>query len=336
MKFLLTGGAGNLGSRLAIPLVRRGDKVIAYDVKIEPHFASPEFERVVCVKGDLGGREKLAKTIEEHQVDSIFHLGAVLSAAAEEHPHDAWRANMEGMANVLEVARLGGVKRVIFASTIATYGERAGNSLVDDTPQWPSSLYGVTKVAGERLGYYYDKRFGIDFRGIRLPAVIAGRGATGGASAYCSAAFEKSISKGTYEFDVRPTTRAPMVYITDAVGGLLRLHEAPKMSLTRNVYNVFSVAPSAEELAAAIKKRLPQVRITYKPDPLKTEIVESWPSQIDDSAARRDWNWDPISALDEIADEVFRELKASSPSLRELGRKARTTGTPGIGTSERT
>jgi len=239
-------------------------------------------------------------------------LGAVLSAAAEENPYEAWRANMDGMNNVLDTARLGGVEKVIFTSTIATYGDHATGILTDDTPQWPLSLYGVTKVAGERLGVYYKHRFGLDFRGIRVPAVIAARGAGGGASAYCSAVFEKSITEGAYEFYVRSTTRASMVYLGDAVRGLIQLHDAPTEDLTRNIYNIFSVSPSAEDLAEAIQKRLPGVQISYKPDDLKTKIVESWPQEIDDSKAREDWNWNPFSSLDAITSAVFNELNNES------------------------
>jgi nucleoside-diphosphate-sugar epimerase len=216
---------------------------------------------------------------------------------------------MDGMVNVLDAARFGGAQRVVFSSTIATYGANLPEQLTEDAPQWPVSLYGVTKVAGERLGVYYHHQFSLDFRAIRLPAVIAARGSSGGASAYVSAAFEESVFKGAYEFYVNPTTRAPMLYIADAVRGFLNLHDAPAKNLSRRVYNIAGIAPSAEELEQAIRKLVPKVQFTYRPDPLKCAIVESWPHQIDDSSARKDWGWDSTWNLERTTDEVIEVLR---------------------------
>jgi nucleoside-diphosphate-sugar epimerase len=261
------------------------------------------------VVGDLADRHRVLGIVREHKIETIFHFGAVLSSSAEENPYYAWRANMDGMVNVVDAARFGGANRVIFSSTIATYGAHIPEQLTEDAPQWPVSLYGVTKVAGERLGVYYHHQFGLDFRAIRLPAVIAARGSAGGASAYVSAAFEESVFKGGYEFYVNPTTRAPMLYIADAVRGFLNLHDAPAKNLSRRVYNIAGIAPSAEELAQAIRTHLPRVEITYRPDPLKCSIVESWPDRIDDSAARKDWGWDSTWNLERTTDEVIEVLR---------------------------
>jgi threonine 3-dehydrogenase len=309
MNILITGGTGNLGSRLVIPLVQRGHRVAVFDVRSTPHFVSAEFEKVIAITGDLADRQAILNAVSSLKIQSIFHLGAVLSSSAEDNPYDAWQANMNGMLNVLDSARLGGAEKVIFSSTIATYGSHVASPLLDDSPQWPISLYGVTKVAGERLGAYYHSRFGLDFRGIRLPALIAARGSGGGASAYCSAVFEQSVCQGKYEFFVRPGTRAPMLYIEDAVRALLDLHEAPAQNLSRHVYNIAGIVPSAEELAEAVRKRLPAVKITYNPDPLRTSIVESWPQQIDDSAARKDWKWKSSWNLEQISDAIIEVLK---------------------------
>lgn len=309
MNVLITGGTGSLGSRLVIPLVRRGDRVAIFDIASRPHFESREFGEVELIRGDLADRGAVLEAVRSHKAESIFHLGALLSSAAEANPYDAWRANMDGMVNVLEAARDGGARRVLFSSTLATYGDHVVAPLTDDAPQWPVSLYGVTKVAGERLGVYYHHRFGLDFRGIRLPAVIAARGSGGGASAYCSAVFEQSVFKGAYDFYVNPATRAPMLFIADAIRGLLALHDAPTESLTRRVYNIFGMSPSAEELAIIIQQHIPTVRFTYTPDPLRTAIVESWPHQLDDSSARRDWNWKAAWDLKRMAGEIIEVLQ---------------------------
>lgn len=309
MNVLITGGAGNLGSRLAIPLVQRGDHVVAFDIRSKPHFDSAEFREVVAVVGDLADRHRVVGIVREHKIETIYHLGAVLSSSAEENPYDAWRANMDGMVNVVDAARFGGAQRVVFSSTIATYGAHVPEPLSLDAPQWPVSLYGVTKVLGERLGVYYYHQFGLDFRAIRLPAVIAARGSGGGASAYVSAAFEQSVFKGEYEFYVNPTTRAPILYIADAVRAFLNLHDSPAKNLTRRVYNIAGIAPSAEELAQAIRTRVPEADFTYRPDALKCSIVESWPHRIDDSAARKDWGWDSTWNLERTTDEVIEVLR---------------------------
>jgi nucleoside-diphosphate-sugar epimerase len=314
LKILITGGTGNLGSRLLVPLIRRGDALVLYDVCERPHVASPEFKEAKLIQGDLANRDTLLQAVRSDGIESIFHLGAVLSSAAEEHPDEAWRANMDGMSNVLEVARQAQVQHFVFTSTIATYGERVPDPLPADAPQWPTSLYGVTKVAGERLGVYYHHRFGVDFRVVRLPAVVAPRGATGGVSSYCSAVFEESVRKGRYEFYVNPTTSIPIVYIADVVQGLLALHDVPSENLTRRVYNIAGIHPSAKDLAAAIQKRLPHAEFSYKPDPMRIPILESWPHQIDDSDAKRDWGWQPLWDLDGMTGAVIEELQRESKS----------------------
>ena len=178
-----------------------------------------------------------------------------------------------------------------------------------DAPQWPMSLYGVTKVAGERLGYYYYHRFGLEFRAIRLPVVLAPRAATGAASGFCSAVFEECVNRGRYEFYVHPYTRLPMLYVVDVIRGLVQLHDMPSEKLLRKVYNIAGINPSAEELANVIQKRLAGVLISYKPDPIRTAIVESWPYDIDDSAAVRDWNWRVEWNLERIADDMIEVLQ---------------------------
>jgi nucleoside-diphosphate-sugar epimerase len=309
MNVLITGGTGNLGSRLVVPLIRRGERVVVYDIQPKPHVPSAEFKQVKVVTGDLGDREAVVKVVASHQIDTIFHFGAILSASAEENPYPAWRVNMDGTMNVLDAARLANTRKVIFTSTVATYGEGISR-LDDETPQWPQSLYGVAKVAGERLGVYYHQRFGVDFRGLRLPPVLTARGPDGGTSAYCSAVFEHSARNGAYDFYVRPSTRAPMIYIEDAIAGLLQLHDAAEEKLSRRVYNVVGLSPTAEDLAAAVRRHLPKVKISYTPDPLRMNIVESWPHQVDDSAARRDWGWNPVADLDKITRGILDELSA--------------------------
>ncbi|HSS98557.1 MAG TPA: NAD-dependent epimerase/dehydratase family protein [Terriglobales bacterium] len=309
MNVLITGGTGNIGSRLVVPLVRRGDRVVVFDIRSTPNFHSPEFSKAEVITGDLGDRDTLLELVKSLKIDSVFHFGAVLSGSAEENPYDAWRANMDGTLNILDAARLGGAQRVMFSSTVATYGEHAPRNLNDDSPQWPISLYGVTKVAGERMGVYYHHKFGLDFRAIRLPIILTSHAAAGAASAYAAAVFEHSVLAGEFDFWVNPTTRAPMLYIDDAVQSFIDLHDAPSANLKRRVYNIHGMSPSAEELERAVQARVPHARIGYKPDHAKCSIIESWPHQIDDSEAKRDWNWQPSWDLNKTADEIIGLLK---------------------------
>jgi dTDP-4-dehydrorhamnose reductase len=161
MNILITGGARNLGSRLVVPLVQRGDRVVVFDTQSHPHFESREFGEAELIRGDLADRAAVLDAVQSHQIESIFHLGALLSASAEEHPYDAWLANINGMVNVLDAARIGGARRLIFSSTVATYGSHMATSLTDDAPQWPTSLYGG-KNPGENTNRKRDGKGKLD------------------------------------------------------------------------------------------------------------------------------------------------------------------------------
>ena len=291
MRILITGGKGNLGGRLAARLVDRGDEVTLFDVHDAPKEDLPGARECRTVIGDISDRESFFGTLGGERFDSIFHLAAILSADAEEDALRAWKVNMEGTRNVLDAAVRFGVNRVVFTSTVASFGAGLTDPVSVDAPQWPESLYGASKVAGERLGAYYHHRFGLDFRGVRLPAVMAPHGAGGGASAYCSQLYVDAVQHGAYEFYLKPTTGTAVIYIDDAVRALLGIHDADVGDLRRRVYQVHGVSPSAEEMAAAVLERMPEVRFTYQPDPARDEIVQSWPFALDDAESARDWGW---------------------------------------------
>jgi threonine 3-dehydrogenase len=305
MKILITGGAGALAARLAGPLRQRGDEIHLMDIR------TPEIEGNF-LKVDLGDKNAVLAAVQETRCDSIFHLGAILSADAEANSDVAWRVNMDGARNILEAARQSDVDRVVFSSTVATYGAGLPDPVPLDSPQWPVGLYGVTKVAAERLGVYYHHKFGVDFRAVRLPAVAGPGGAQGRTSAFASAVFEESYRTGRYEFKLEPTTKGPIIYILDAIAALTMLHDAPNENLSRRVYHVNGIGPSADMLAAAAKARIPEAEITYNPDPLFVSIVGSWPVNLDDSDAARDWGWKIGYDLDGMADAFIEELKGGA------------------------
>ena len=309
MNVLITGGMGNLGSRLLVNLVQRGERVVLFDIQEKPLVPSPEFEQTEFFKGDITRIESVLEAVKTHQIDVIFHLVSILSAQSERDPELAWNVNMQGTRNVLDAARREGLKKVLFSSSLATYGAGNPEPLTNDTPMWPASLYGVTKVAGECLGNYYHRRFGLDFRAIRFPTLVAPKGAMGAASAFCSAIFVEAIKNGCFEFKIRPDCTFPLIYIGDAINAFMLLFDCPQEALRRRIYSVHGLGLSAEELAASVVKRLPEVKITYEPDPMLTSIVDSWPRLIDDSEAKEDWGWEASYDLDQMADEIIATLQ---------------------------
>ena len=308
MRILITGGTGNLASRLLVPLVRRGDELTLLDVHESPDTSIPELSQCRTVIGDLSVKDDFFKLVGESSFDSIFHMAALLSGDAEKDSDRAWKVNMEGTRNVLEAARIFNVGKILFTSTVASFGAGVPEPVDVDAPQWPISLDRVTKVAGERLGVYYHNRFGLDFRCVRLAAVVAPRGAPGGASGFCSLLYRQAVENGKYAFYLNPDTRAPLIYVEDAVRALLDLHDAPASALTRRVYQLNGIGPSAEEMAASLKTQLPHVEITYEPDPVRNAIVESWPIEFDASDAVRDWGWRSRFDLDQMTEAMIAEL----------------------------
>ena len=300
---------GNLGSRLLVRLVQQEENVVVFDLHRKPLIPSPEFERTGFFEGDVTQLESVEAAVRTHEIDVIFHLAAILSAQSEENPDLAWKINMQGTRNVFEAARRGGVKQVLLSSSLATYGAGIAEPLPIDAPLWPATLYGVTKVAGECLGNYYHKRFGLDFRAIRFPTLVAPRGAGGAASAFCSAIFTEAVEKNSFEFKIPPQSTFPIVYVGDAINAFLLLIDTPQENLTRRVYNVHGLGLSAEELATAVLECLPATEITYRPDPQLTRIVDSWPRLIDDREARRDWGWNPLYDLGRMAREIIETLQ---------------------------
>ena len=239
MRALIFGGAGSIGSRLSAALVDRGDEVLSLDVSDEPVVPSEAFTQVDARIGSVQDAAAVDEVVAEFRPDAIFHLAAILSGLAETDSELAWRVNVDGTRNVLEAARRFGIGRVVFTSTVATYGAGLPEPITEDAPQWPSGLYGVTKVLGERLGVYYHQRFGLDFRAVRLAAMVAPTAPAGGAaSAFVCDLFVKAVRDGAYDLYVYPNTRVPIVWVDDVVGALQLLNDADEGNLSRRVYHI--------------------------------------------------------------------------------------------------
>ncbi len=301
MRALIFGGAGSIGSRLSAALVARGDKVLSLDVSDEPVVPSEAFTQVDARIGSVQDAAAVDEVVAEFRPDSIFHLAAILSGLAETDSELAWRVNVDGTRNVLEAARRFGIGRVVFTSTVATYGAGLPEPITEDVPQWPSGLYGVTKVLGERLGVYYHQRFGLDFRAVRLAAMVAPTAPAGGAaSAFVCDLFVNAVRDGAYDLYVYPNTRVPIVWVDDVVGALQLLNDADEGNLSRRVYHIIGAGPSVQEMVDAVQARLPEARLRFDIDPVRADIVDSWPSRMDDSAARADWGWEPRFDLERM------------------------------------
>ncbi len=310
MPKLITGGLGFIGTYLARALLEKGEEVILFDVVTHSPLINDIRDKLKIVQGDLASWADVLHAVRDHRIDGIYHTGALLSASAEAKPITAYHVNAGGTFNVLEAARLFKIQRVIYLSTIASYGLGIPDIVNEDTIQMPISMYGVTKVFSERLGEYYNRKFGVDFRAVRLPAVIGpGRGG-GGASAYSTLMISEAALGRPYEVFVEQDVRMPLLYIKDGVDCLIRLYEANNEKLKRRVYCIAGFSPTAKEIYDAVKNVLPKADIRFRPDKELTEIVRSWPKELDESRAKEEWGWKTQFLLKESVSHFIKEVQA--------------------------
>src|SRR4030042_4736184 len=310
MAKLITGGLGFIGVYLARALLQKGEEVVLFDIVGSSPLIKDIKDKVKIVQGNVSSWAEVLETVKHYKIDGIYHTGALLSASAEEKPITAYHVNAGGTFNVLEAARLFKVKRVIYLSTIASYGVGIPDIVNEDTIQMPISMYGVTKVFSERLGEYYYRKFGVDLRGVRWPAVIGpGRGG-GGASAYSTLMISEPALARAYEVFVEEDVRMPLLYVKDAVDCLVRLYEAKNTRLKRRVYCIAGFSPTAKEIFTAIKKVLPKADLRFKPNKELTEIVRSWPKFLDETRAAEEWDWKTQYRLDDSVKSFIQEVQA--------------------------
>ncbi len=315
MKILITGAAGQVGTDLLPLLTARGDVVTVLDLTPRPATCPAG---VTWVRGDITLAQEVSEAVKQAQPERILHLAAILSATGESVPHRAWRVNMEGTHHVLEAARLFGVKQVFFTSTIAAFGPGLADPVGNDVSMRPTTMYGVTKVAGELLGEYYQKAFGIDFRGVRFPGLINAGIPGGGTTDYALWMFIDGLRTGAYECFVSAGSRVPFMYMPDALRAVIELMDAPKPKLTRSIYNIAAMSPTAEEIAAEVRRNIPGVRLSFKSDPRRQAILDSWPHVLDDSLARRDWGWKNVYDLKGMVEDLMPKMRRLVETNRDL------------------
>jgi nucleoside-diphosphate-sugar epimerase len=316
-RILVTGALGQIGSELVPALRERyaGERVVASDVRLPPGSPDPDgpFEHVDCTH-----IREIEHAVQRHEVDTIYHLAALLSAVAEDKPRVAWEINMGGLYRVLEVARQHGCA-VFLPSSIGAFGPstpREGTP--QDTIQRPTTMYGITKVASELLCDYYHARFGLDTRGLRLPGLISYVAPPGGGTTdYAVEIFYQAVRYRHYTCFLRADTRLDMMYMPDAIRGMIELMEVDPARLEhRNAFNLTAMSITPEQLAEAIRRQLPDFRIDYAVDPVRQAIADSWPDAIDDAAARAEWGWRPEYDLEAMTRDMLAQL---TPRLERAG-----------------
>jgi nucleoside-diphosphate-sugar epimerase len=307
---MVIGAAGQIGTELTLRLreIYGADRVIATDIKDSPPeslLAGP-FEKLnILDKGTL------IDVVKRNHVDEVYLLAALLSATAEKNPALGWDLNMNGLSNVLDLSRDGYIKRIFWPSSIAVFGPHTPK---DNTPQRtimePTTVYGITKVAGESWCEYYHKRYGIDIRSVRFPGIVGYKSAPGGGTTdYAVHIFHEAIKNGHYNCFLSEEAELPMMYMPDAIKSILEIMDTPseKISL-RSSYNISGVSFTPKTLSDAIKKEMPEFTISYEPD-YRDNIAKSWPSSLDDSLARKDWGWKPDYDLESMVNDMLVNLR---------------------------
>lgn len=304
---LIIGSQGQIGTVLTESLreIYGRDRVIAADLRTPQHPTDGPFEQLDILDG-----ERLLQVIKKHGITQIYHLAALLSAKGEQNPRQTWTVNMNGLFNVLEVARQENLAKVYFPSSIAVFG---GQTPKKATPQFtvlqPETMYGITKEVGEHLANYYWKKFNVDVRSLRYPGLISYQSLPGGGTTdYAVDIFHKAVAGEVFDCFLERDTTLPMMYMPDAIRATIELMDAPAHQLSLHYgYNVRAMSFAPEELAAEIRKHIPNFQINYNPD-YRQQIAESWVESMDDSHARNDWGWGEEYDLSAMVNDMIWHL----------------------------
>ena len=312
---LIIGASGQIGIELAMALRKKrgNDRVIASDIRAttDSDLLNGPYEIL-----DVLDKQALENIIERHRVTEVYLLAALLSATAEKNPEFAWRLNMEGLFNVLDLAKAKKITKVFWPSSIAVFGPSTPrHSSPQHTVMEPTTVYGISKLAGERWCSYYHERFGVDVRSIRYPGLIGFRSDPGGGTTdYAVDIFHKAIENGSYSCFLKEDTELPMMMMDDAIRATISIMEAPAASIReRGGYNIAGCSFTPAQLADIIRRSIPSFTITYAPD-FRQAIADSWPASIDDTDARNDWGWR----------SEFDTEKLCATMLSEIGKKKAT------------
>ena len=312
-KTLILGACGQIGTELTLALRSRygSESVIASDIREgqEELMGSGPFVRL-----DATDMEALRDLLDSHEISDVYLMAAMLSATAEKNPSRAWDLNMNSLLNVLELARSQKFTKLFWPSSIAVFGPTTPRT---NTPQStvmePTTVYGISKLAGEGWCAYYHRKFGVDVRSIRYPGLISWKAQPGGGTTdYAVEIYHEALASGMYQCFVKEDTRLPMMYMEDAISATLQLMDAPSAGISvRSSYNLGALSFTPAQMAESIRTHIPDFQISYEPD-YRQEIADSWPQSIDDSKAREDWGWVPRFGLEDITREMLSHLRMKS------------------------
>ncbi len=309
-KILVTGALGQIGTELTLALRKKygGANVIASDLRPKPTKAiedSGPFEVIDVTKPD-----SIRQVIIKYDIDTVFHLAAILSGVGEKDPALCWNVNMNGSINVLDLGVKFNLNRIIIPSSMAVWGQGVPKEMVpQDSVLKPTSMYGVTKVAGERLCDYYVQKYGLDCRGLRYPGIISHETLPGGGTTdYAVEIFYEAVKNKRYECFLKEDTMLPMMYMPDCIKATMDLAEADFDNLVHHSdFNVAAMSFTPAQLADEIRKYMPEFEISYKPD-FRQAIADSWVYSIDDSCARKEWGWKPSYDIHSMTKEMLEKL----------------------------
>lgn len=307
-KILITGALGQIGTELTNRLIEiyGEENVVVSDIQENPKTTAKYYERL-----DVSDAELVKKVVEKYGINVVYHLASLLSGTSEKNPHFAWKLNVEPLLQFLEMAKEGILKKVFWPSSIAVFGkgipkENVGQEVVLN----PSTVYGISKLAGEKWCEYYHEKYGVDVRSIRYPGLISWKTpAGGGTTDYAVEIFYKAIEEGKYTSFISENTAMPMLYMDDAIEATLQLMQAPSENLSvRTSYNLGGLSFTPKELSEEIKQLIPSFEIDYEPD-FRQAIADSWPASIDDSVAKKDWGLNYKFGVKEMTEDMVKNLK---------------------------
>lgn len=312
-KILVVGASGQIGVELTLALrkIYGNANVVASDLREENELLKGSGPYVPL---DIMNKEMLHVQVIRQNVTQIYLLAAILSATGEKNPNLAWSLNMQGLLNVLDIAKEEQVRKVYWPSSIAVFGPTSPKkNCPQQTIIEPTTVYGISKYAGEFWCNYYHHRYGVDVRSLRYPGLISYKsGPGGGTTDYAIEIFQEAVEEKKYTCFLKKDTFLPMMYMPDAIRATVELMEAPVENISvRTSYNISSMSFSPEELGTEIKKYIPDFSIDYQPD-YRQAIAESWPQSIDDSVARKDWGWKPEYDLSRMAEDMIKNIRQTS------------------------
>lgn len=308
-KILVIGASGQIGVELTLALrkIYGNSNVIASDLREQ----NPLLEGTgPYVSLDVMNKEMLHVQVIRQNITQIYLLAAILSATGEKNPNLAWHLNMQGLLNVLDIAREEQIQKVYWPSSIAVFGPTSPKvNCPQQTIIEPTTVYGISKYAGEFWCNYYFQRYGVDVRSLRYPGLISYKSAPGGGTTdYAVEIYLEALENKKYECFLKEDTDLPMMYMPDAIRATIELMEAPAEKIgIRHSYNIAGMSFSPKEIAASIQRHIPEFSISYKPD-YRQKIADSWPGSIDDSVATRDWGWKPEFDLEKMTEDMFKNL----------------------------